>query len=288
MRIIEKKPSLMPTVVPILVLGLLLSSPWICGSAESKGNLTVKEIAFAFDGEGKEKVSIFCSRSCIPVLFQVEGGSPRVVMDLRDVSLLQTRARQISTGGKFVKGIRTYLDRETKILRIVLDMDPSAYLLVYPAQDSSEAYVLTIEEISPPAQQPEGSGNESPPRESRMTILESRQRLAGKQGGVIETAPPPRQETGKAAGSQTAPSADQGRTQLNSGDFNAAIETFSRILAAQPRDSLSYRLRGNAYDNLGDRQKALEDWAQAARLGDGLLQSYLDFLQVQWRDTAAP
>ena len=37
-----------------------------------------------------------------------------------------------------------------------------------------------------------------------------------------------------------------------------------------------YRLRGNAYDNLGDRQKALEDWAQAARLGDVLLQSSLD------------
>jgi hypothetical protein len=44
--------------------------------------------------------------------------------------------------------------------------------------------------------------------------------------------------------------------QLNAGEFSAAVETFTEILAAHPRDSLVYRLRGNAYGNLGDRKKA--------------------------------
>lgn len=52
--------------------------------------------------------------------------------------------------------------------------------------------------------------------------------------------------------------------------------------------SLSYRLRGNAYDNLADRQKAMEDWTRAARLGDTTMQSYLDFLQVKWWENSAP
>ena len=75
-------------------------------------------------------------------------------------------------------------------------------------------------------------------------------------------------------------SVDQGRSQLNAREFAAGVDTLTQILAAHPQDSLSYRLRGNAYDNLGDRQKAVEDWTQAARLGDTTMQSYLDFLQV--------
>ena len=75
-----------------------------------------------------------------------------------------------------------------------------------------------------------------------------------------------------------------GRSQLNAGEFVAAVDTFTQILAANPEESLSYRLRGNAYDNLGNRQKAIEDWTQAARLGDTTLQSYLDFLEIKWRE----
>ncbi len=84
------------------------------------------------------------------------------------------------------------------------------------------------------------------------------------------------------------PSVEQGKSQLNDGEFAAAVDTFTRILAAHPQDSLSYRLRGNAYGNLGDQQKAVEDWIQAARLGDTIIQSYLDFLGVKWRENPAP
>ena len=78
------------------------------------------------------------------------------------------------------------------------------------------------------------------------------------------------------------------RSQLIAGEYAAAVDTFTQILAADPQDSLSYRLRGNAYRYLGDRQKAMEDWTQAARLGDALVQSYLDSMQVKWRENPAP
>ena len=55
-----------------------------------------------------------------------------------------------------------------------------------------------------------------------------------------------------------------------------------------PKDSLSYRLRGNAYDNQGNREKAIEDWIQASRLGDAVVQSYLDFLGIKWREKPVP
>jgi Flp pilus assembly protein TadD len=84
------------------------------------------------------------------------------------------------------------------------------------------------------------------------------------------------------------PSVDQGKSQLNDGEFAAAVDIFTQILATHPQDSLIYRLRGDAYDNLGDQQKALEDWTQAARLGDTIIQSYLDFLEVKWRENPAP
>ena len=75
---------------------------------------------------------------------------------------------------------------------------------------------------------------------------------------------------------------------MKSGDLAAAIETFTLILTVHPQDHLSYRLRGNAYDNLGNQQKAVEDWTKAARLGDTTIQSYLDFQGVKWRETPAP
>ena len=283
MGIVGKKPL----VAPVLALSALLGFAGFCLGAEAKGDLIVKEIALAADGESGEKVSVFCSRSCLPEMFSLEGESPRVVMDLKEVSLLQARARQVRAGGKFVKAIRTYLDKETKVLRIVLDMDPSKYVLVYPVLDSPGAYTLKIEESQPSAPRREEGGNESPPRESRVAVLESAPKQAGPKEPAGEAAPP-RPETARAAESPAIPSADQGRAQLHSGDFKAAVDTFTRIIAAQPQDSLGYRLRGNAYDNLDDRPKALEDWIRAARLGDVLLQSYLDFLQVQWRDKAAP
>jgi AMIN domain len=250
-------------ILLFLVPCFTVSFSSLCAGKDPKTALTVKKIAFSREKGGGEKIALFCNQSCTPELFSLEEENPRVVMDMKGVSLIQTKARNVNTGGTLVKRVRSYLDKRTKILRVVLDMEPSKYYTVRPMQDpSGKTYTLTIHEaISLSEETPGGSKDAkgSPlSQEKRITILRPDLKL-----GERESKP-------------------------NASEFAAAVDTFTRIIVAHPQDSLSYRLRGNAYDNLADRQKALADWTRAAGLGDTILQSYLDFLQVKWREKPAP
>jgi tetratricopeptide (TPR) repeat protein len=279
-------------ILLLLVLCFAVNVSGLCASEDQKTELTVKKIAFTRDKGGSERITLFCNQSCVPELFSLEEENPRVVMDMKGFSLIPTKARNVNTGGKLVKRVRSYLDKQTKILRVVLDMEPSKYYNVRPTQDpSGNTYVLTInEDISLSEQNSEGSKDTkgSPmSQETRITIL--RPDLSpGEQEGKLQEATPSQEKRIDVTTVKDLQLVDQGRSQLNAGEFAAAVNTFTQILAAHPQDSLSYRLRGNAYDNLGDRQKAVEDWIQAARLGDTILHSYLDFLQVKWRENPAP
>jgi tetratricopeptide (TPR) repeat protein len=279
-------------ILLLLVLCFAVSFSDLCAGEDQKTKLTVKKIAFTRDKGGRERIALFCNRSCVPELSSLEGENPRVVMEMKGVFLIQTKARNINTGGKMVKRVRSYLDKQTKILRVVLDMEPSKQYIVRPMQDpSGNTYKLTIyEAISSSEQKPGGSKDTkgSPPsQQMRITILRPDLR-PGEQEGKLQEAAPGKEKRRAVKAVKDLQSADQGRSQLSAGEFAAAVDTFTQILAAHPQDSLSYRLRGNAYDNLADRQKAVEDWMQAARLGDTTLQSYLDFLQIKWRENPAP
>jgi tetratricopeptide (TPR) repeat protein len=274
-------------ILPLLVLCFVVSFSGICAGEDPKA-LTVKKIAFTRDKAGKERIALFCNQACVAELSSVEGENPRVVMDMKGVFLIQPKARNVNTGGKLVKRVRSYLDKQTKTLRVVLDMEPSKYCIVRPMQDpSGNTYMLTIyEAASLSEQKPRGSKDTEgslPSQEMRITILRPDLRQGEQEGKLQEAAPSPEKRRAVKA-AKNVQSVDQGRSQLNAGEYAAAVDTFTRILAAHPQDSLSYRLRGNAYDNLSDRQKAMEDWTRAARLGDTTLQSYLDFLQVKWRE----
>ena len=125
-------------------------------------------------------------------------------------------------------------------------------------------------------------------QEKRITILRPDLRPGEQEEGKPQEAAPSPEKRSAVEAAKDVPSVDQGKSQLNDGEFAAAVDTFTQIIAAHPQDSLIYRLRGNAYDNLGDQQKALEDWTQAARLGDTIIQSYLDSQGVKWRENPAP
>jgi heme/copper-type cytochrome/quinol oxidase subunit 2 len=73
-----------------------------------------------------------------------------------------------------------------------------------------------------------------------------------------------------------------GRAKINAGDYKGAIKTLTAVIANDPNESINYRLRGNAYDNLEKRGRAIEDWKKAAALGDTIIQSYLSFLGIGW------
>ena len=259
------------------------------GGAEKKSTLTVKKIVFTGDESGGEWITLSCNQSCVPELFSIEGENPRVVMDMQGVFLIQSKARNIKTGGKLVKSIRSYLNEQTKILRVVLDLEPSKNYIVCPIEDPfNHTYMLRIEESEQkPRRSPEDeSAGQSP--DKRITILLPDLKPAEQQESKPKEAGPIEKKPASVDTAQEMQTVDQGRSQLNAGEFAAAIETFTRILEVHPKDSLSYRLRGNAYDNLGNREKAIEDWTQASRLGDAVVQSYLDFLGVKWREKPVP
>lgn len=280
------------SILPLLVLCFVVSFFGPCYGEAPKSTLTVKRIAFTLDEGGGERISIYCNQSCTPDLFSLEGGNPRVGMDMKGVFLIETKPRNVNTGGKLVKRVRSYLNEQTNILRVVLDLEPSKFYFVRPRQDSPEnAFVLTIYEDNSLSEQKygrSGDAKDSPlSPEKRITIFRPDLKPGEQKGNLQEAAISPEKRSA-ASVAKEAQSVDQGKSQLNAGEFTAAVDTFTRILAVHPQDRLSYRLRGNAYDNLGDRPKAVEDWTQAARLGDTTLQSYLDFLEVKWRENPAP
>ena len=69
-----------------------------CISEDQNTALTVKKIAFAHDKIGGEWISFFCNQSAAPELSCIEGENPRVVMDMKGVFLIQTRAHNVNTG----------------------------------------------------------------------------------------------------------------------------------------------------------------------------------------------
>jgi hypothetical protein len=303
-------------IIPIFVLCIILNFSHLCASEYPKDRLVVKQITLTRDKIGGEWISIFCNQSCTPELFSLEE-NPRIVMDMKRVFLIQTKSRNINTGGRLVKRIRSYLDKRTNVLRIVLDMEPSKSFIVHPMEDPfNKMYVLKIEESE---QKPEGTRD---PKRSllaqkkRITITHPDPRPGEPKGNIPQAEASPGKPSAVEPGKKDAPSVEQVRPQLKTGELTAALdkmhypearcyetsktsrneasfrvydpERFTQILADHPQDFLSYRMRGNVYDNLGDQQKALADWMQAARLGDNIIQSCLDTLEIKWRDIPAP
>jgi tetratricopeptide (TPR) repeat protein len=155
----------------------------------------------------------------------------------------------------------------------VLDLEPSKYHLIRPIQDPSGNFILTIKE------------DKASPRPKDRHITINRPGL----GTVAQTSnvQEPASGTGRLSALNVVkdrPSIEQGQSQLNDGEFAAAVDTLTQILATDQNNSLIYRLRGDAFDNLGDEQSALKDWTEAARLGDAVIQSSLDSQGVKWRE----
>jgi tetratricopeptide (TPR) repeat protein len=276
----------------IFFLFLVAGFPGISAGEVKKPFLTVEKVVFTRAGEGTEAVAFTCSGPCEPTLFTLDEKNPRVVMDFKDVRLFRSNKRNLTLGGKLIKKVRSYLDRKTHRLRIVLDLDPLKDYVVRPVQTPfSKRYVLTITDASSLPAENRGikTGNPADRRahEKRIAILipelEKPEKPEKKeQKEKIEQAVPEQVHQETAEDENYRQSIEQGRLFMNAGNFAAARDIFTRTIESRPLDSLSYRLRGNAHENLGERASALDDWINAAKLGDTIAQSYLDFLKVKW------
>src|SRR5438132_5547754 len=68
----------------------------------------------------------------------------------------------------------------------------------------------------------------------------------------------------------------RGHRAFSSGDYQEAIECFSRAITLRPEVSAGYRYRAYAYLELGDRARALNDLDQAIRLKPDDVQLFAD------------
>lgn len=264
----------------------VLSSYGHCLAKDRATTLTVKEIVLKINEIGQEKVAVVCSKACVPALSELQGEKPRIIMDFAGVSFIEPKYRNVPVSGKYVKQLRSYLDRATKKLRIVLDMDTSKRYVVHPTQDqTANVYSLVISE-GPRVK--DTSAEKSPVTETnRKSIVDQERRQTDKDVKPAETAVKQAPVSVDII-TEDKISLERGRSQMNAGNYSGAINTFTELIAKNPKDNLPYRLRGNAYQNLGDRQKAAADWITAARLGDEIVQSYLDYMKINWKEAPKP
>ena len=64
--------------------------------------------------------------------------------------------------------------------------------------------------------------------------------------------------------------------------YQRAIEDFDQAIKLDPKFAEAYWDRGKTYNELGNRQQALEDWKAAAKLGNEQAQDILKSKEIKW------
>ncbi|GHU98537.1 hypothetical protein FACS1894159_01140 [Bacteroidia bacterium] len=67
---------------------------------------------------------------------------------------------------------------------------------------------------------------------------------------------------------------NKGYEFASNGDFNSAIENYSKAIEIDPTDAMAYNNRGNAKSDLGDKEAAIEDYDKAIEINPNLAEAY--------------
>ena len=109
--------------------------------------LEIKDIKFKLKEDGKEVVYIYANRDFTPSVFALNGGNPRIVIDIKDLPAYKKGHSKIVVNGRFIRQIRTYFHDKSKTLRVVLDHDPSMnYVVNQIFFEAKKVYVIEVEE----------------------------------------------------------------------------------------------------------------------------------------------
>jgi hypothetical protein len=110
-------------------------------------DLIVRNITFKFEPNGEERVYFNLNRRALPALSSIEGQKPRVIADFKNVAAIEKGLTTIKVNGKMIRRIRTWLNKSTRDLRVVLDLEPGVDYRVNEVFIEAEMiYVLGVQE----------------------------------------------------------------------------------------------------------------------------------------------
>ena len=108
--------------------------------------LIIKDITFKLEKGGEEIVLIYANHYFEPKIFALDGGKPRLVIDIKNVINYKKGSSKIAVNGKLIRQIRTYLNPKSKILRVVLDHYTSMnYIVKQVFFEVDNIYILRVE-----------------------------------------------------------------------------------------------------------------------------------------------
>ena len=92
---------------------------------EKPGPIGIKKIGFSRTPEGAEAVLIYADGFFEPIIFPLAGDRPRIVIDIRNTRSVGKGVSNLRVGGTLIRGVRTHLNQDSQVLRVVLDLAPS-------------------------------------------------------------------------------------------------------------------------------------------------------------------
>ena len=131
-----QRSSFKGPILRIFVLTLILSSAFAFKTTNKaaavqpaqereEAPLIIKDITFKLEKGEEEIVLIYSNHYFEPTVFSLDGGSPRLVIDIKNSTAYKKGPSKIIVNGKLIKQIRIHFNPKSKILRVVLDVHPS-------------------------------------------------------------------------------------------------------------------------------------------------------------------
>jgi hypothetical protein len=109
--------------------------------------IEIKNITFKTEKDGREFFIIDFNCPYVPAMYRIQGETPRVVLDITNVSSIKKELATMSMKGKLIKQIRSTVNPDAQIVRIVLYLEPSKDCSIHPFFNGEDStYFIEITE----------------------------------------------------------------------------------------------------------------------------------------------
>ena len=109
--------------------------------------IEIKNIKFKTENDGREFFIIEFNCPYVPAMYRIQGETPRIVLDITNISSFGKELSTMSMRGKLIKQIRSTVNPDAHMVRIVLYLEPSKDCSIHPFFNGEDSiYFLEITE----------------------------------------------------------------------------------------------------------------------------------------------